>query len=699
MLRRLAVKTALAVLLAAAVLPTPAHAIDNEQKTVGGACGASASPAEPANEDAADWDTIMECSSGAWQRAAYFFGNSTDTCDASHAGLTRYSSGNLQYCNSTAWTTLSAVGTLPLSGLTGATATNTRDHANYAQTWTWNTLTTQTALSLTSSTMTTGTLLSLQNTKTAALASGTAGPVLSVINNVTGSSGSYGVAAGYFEVTTTSTNIGAALKAESYGNNSFEAVNHNGYNSIYAHEDEASNSGQVIYSSNGGSSNTGIAVQAHNASATGWSFYADGTSPNYFAGNVGIGTTSPLQPLHVASSSVPQLAVDNTASGQSSIMFRVNGNEYWDIGTDLNSNGTKNFFAYDKTANAARLYIDTSGNVGIGTTSPGNQLEVVNNQNATTSILISNTTDGALAQAHFALVSSSGAFDLGMIATASSLNGGTYGDAYIWNEANTNLIFGTNNTEQMRLTNGGYLGIGTVSPQAPLDVSSTTANILALSGSNGNATRSIVVDTSGTDVNTNIGGAINFIDDGAYGANITFSEHTGAAGTAQTERMRINTNGRVGIGTTSPANTLDVNGTIHVATLATASATTICRNANVLASCSSSIRYKEKVKPAPFGLQEVMAMRPVTFKWKDRDENDLGLIAEEMEKINPLFVTYERGQIEGVKYSQLTAVLVKAVQEQQAEMQELKADNDNLRGELDELRKDVAALNGRPAKN
>jgi hypothetical protein len=59
---------------------------------------------------------------------------------------------------------------------------------------------------------------------------------------------------------------------------------------------------------------------------------------------------------------------------------------------------------------------------------------------------------------------------------------------------------------------------------------------------------------------------------------------------------------------------------------------------------------------------EVMKMQPVTFKWKGRDENDLGLIAEDLEKINPLFVTYERGQIEGVKYSQLTAVLVKGMQ-------------------------------------
>jgi hypothetical protein len=104
-----------------------------------------------------------------------------------------------------------------------------------------------------------------------------------------------------------------------------------------------------------------------------------------------------------------------------------------------------------------------------------------------------------------------------------------------------------------------------------------------------------------------------------------------------------------------------VNCEVKVDTFASASATTVCENGNVLSSCSSSIRYKEKVKPAPFGLNEVMEMQPVTFKWKGRDENDFGLVAEEVEKVNPLFVTYKDGEIEGVKYPQLTAVLIRAV--------------------------------------
>jgi hypothetical protein len=167
------------------------------------------------------------------------------------------------------------------------------------------------------------------------------------------------------------------------------------------------------------------------------------------------------------------------------------------------------------------------------------------------------------------------------------------------------------------------------------------------------------------------------VSSGIVPGRLVFST-TNASGTL-TEDMRITSTGKVGIGTTSPAQALEVNGEVKVDTFASASATTVCQNGNVLSTCSSSIRYKEKIEPAPFGLKEVMDMRPITFKWKDRDEEDFGLVAEDVEKINPLFVTYARGQIEGVKYPQLTAVLVKAVQEQQAEIAKQQAQIDELK--------------------
>ena len=144
--------------------------------------------------------------------------------------------------------------------------------------------------------------------------------------------------------------------------------------------------------------------------------------------------------------------------------------------------------------------------------------------------------------------------------------------------------------------------------------------------------------------------------------------------------------GKVGIGTTTPAQALEVNGEVKIDTYASASATTVCKNGmGILSSCSSSIRYKENVKDAPFGLNDVVQMRPVTFKWKGRDENDIGLIAEEVAKINPLFVTYEDKKIEGVKYAQLTAVLVNAIKE-------LKGVNDHQAAQIAQLQNQVGAL-------
>ncbi len=85
-------------------------------------------------------------------------------------------------------------------------------------------------------------------------------------------------------------------------------------------------------------------------------------------------------------------------------------------------------------------------------------------------------------------------------------------------------------------------------------------------------------------------------------------------------------------------------------------------------------------------METVEQLRPVTFKWKDREERDIGFIAEEVEEVAPLLVEYNKdGQVEGVKYSQMTAVLVKA-------LQELKAENDALRVHNDELEKRLSRI-------
>jgi hypothetical protein len=93
-----------AVFLWAAFLALGAHPVwaENEEIVVGTACSTT--------NDSVGYATIFTCSGGAWARSAYFFGNSAATCDASHAGLTRYNGGSLQYCNGSAWTTLASSG-------------------------------------------------------------------------------------------------------------------------------------------------------------------------------------------------------------------------------------------------------------------------------------------------------------------------------------------------------------------------------------------------------------------------------------------------------------------------------------------------------------------------------------------------------------------------------------------------------------
>lgn len=107
--------------------------------------------------------------------------------------------------------------------------------------------------------------------------------------------------------------------------------------------------------------------------------------------------------------------------------------------------------------------------------------------------------------------------------------------------------------------------------------------------------------------------------------------------------------------------------TVRIGFLSGGAASHVCINNNVLSSCSSSLRYKEGVLPLNSGLNLIQRLRPVTFTWKQSHEPDLGLIAEEVAKVEPLLVTHNnKGEIEGVKYEQLNVVLINAVKEQQA---------------------------------
>ena len=89
-----------------------------------------------------------------------------------------------------------------------------------------------------------------------------------------------------------------------------------------------------------------------------------------------------------------------------------------------------------------------------------------------------------------------------------------------------------------------------------------------------------------------------------------------------------------------------------------------------IGNCSSSIRFKSNVQTYTRGLDLVRSLRPVTFNWRNGGKADVGFIAEEIEEIEPLLATYnENNEIQGVKYKQISVLLVNAVNEQQMQIE------------------------------
>lgn len=93
---------------------------------------------------------------------------------------------------------------------------------------------------------------------------------------------------------------------------------------------------------------------------------------------------------------------------------------------------------------------------------------------------------------------------------------------------------------------------------------------------------------------------------------------------------------------------------------------------------ASTRRVKHNIRPLESGLAEVMQLRPVSYELKPEFDpghlgRQVGLISEEVGPIDDRLISHEKdGSPLGVRYQQLTAVLIRAIQEQQHEIDQLK---------------------------
>jgi hypothetical protein len=142
--------------------------------------------------------------------------------------------------------------------------------------------------------------------------------------------------------------------------------------------------------------------------------------------------------------------------------------------------------------------------------------------------------------------------------------------------------------------------------------------------------------------------------------------------------------------------TLAGTGQLVLPTLGSAGSTSLCRNAsNQISTCSSSARYKEQIEDLPPSLDAVLRLRPVGYVWKADGMADVGFIAEEVAALDERLVTRnEAGEIEGVKYDRLSAVLAGAMQEMAARQELLEASQQALQTSHALLEARLLALEG-----
>ena len=333
------------------------------------------------------------------------------------------------------------------------------------------------------------------------------------------------------------------------------------------------------------------------------------------------------------------------------------------------------------TGGSERVRIDTSGNVGIGTSSPSYKLDVQGTLGAGSTITTgtgvstgsvnielggARTGDGVSFIDFHAVASTD--YEARIIRNASAngtfqfINSGT-GELSIQQAGAAPITFQTSATERMRIDSSGNVGIGTSSPSARLNILS------AGSWSSSNWGKGFYVNTSGSACNPAIGisdanGSNNWAIVNLAGA-LTFN--TGPAITDSTtagiERMRIDASGNLLVGTTNsegPSRISSVStttGTACVSYRNTAGAGSnfayflnsgnsaiigsISNNGNTgtLYNVTSDYRLKTVIGPVADAGQRIDALQPVEYTWKSNGSQTRGFLAHQFQEVYATSVT------------------------------------------------------------
>jgi hypothetical protein len=402
--------------------------------------------------------------------------------------------------------------------------------------------------------------------------------------------------------------------------------------------------------------------------------------------NVGVGTASPAYKLHVVK---PSAGVTGRFTDGDGI-------------TDIYGYGLEitRPTGYIKTSGALQLggangyndlVINSSGNVGIGTTSPtatggyDKAIDLVGGSNGA-GLYIRGATNPSTVYASIQYDNYSNRTNINAVGTSNFLR------------------FVTVDTERMRITSAGNVGIATTSPASSLEIYKAVSTTGSLTDA------SLMLSTTATtgrkvSIGFGLGGGIAntcaavigydvISGTGAGYGDIYFSTRSTTADSVPTERMRVTNDGTIRIGmqnfaaAVSSSNFgMSLNNT-NAGSYSYAYSTTtnthwgfgngnggtgsIQTNGSTTSfNTTSDHRLKQNVVPMTGGLARVQALKPVTYKWKVDGADGEGFIAHELQEVCSHAVTGEKDAVDEngdpvyqqVDTSFLVATLTAAIQE------------------------------------
>jgi hypothetical protein len=413
---------------------------------------------------------------------------------------------------------------------------------------------------------------------------------------------------------------------------------------------------------------------------------------NSSSGNVGIGMTNPAVALHVVkndavtNANTDVLYLDHSTTGTSAaniaagMVFRA---ESGGAGVDMFeaagirgilatkgdigfNDGALAFLTNDNDEGLTeRMRLRSDGNVGINTTSPSQGLLQ----------LTRSSTYSAEQSAGLAILSASSDSELLLGADAAN------DIAYI-QTAQQGISFTTRPLAINPM--GSNVGIGTIRPTQALTVegSINVSGIIYLNQTNGGYIYGQGQSTSNSKAYLRLTNATN--------SRVILSSPNRIA-------LWINAN------MTNDGDFQILNGTgnilLHVVDdgyvainrFAAATANTVCYDTtttsgmNTFSTCSSLRALKTNIAPLAISSDTLMQLQPVSYNDKATGDPRYGFIAEDVNAVDPVLNTYDRGDLVGVNYDAVAALLTKTVQDQQTEIETLKAENAALAARLDAL--------------